>query len=64
MFTQKMYKALRRDNQGKENIITDLLNEIDRLNKELHPVCNCERCTGINDYCLESEDDNPSFSMH
>lgn len=32
MFTEKMYKALRRDHQGKNDTITQLLDEIDRLN--------------------------------
>ena len=31
MYTQKMYDALRRDNAGKQNLINDLLDEIDRL---------------------------------
>jgi hypothetical protein len=36
MFTEKMYKALRRDHQGKRDTITILLDEIDRLNLELN----------------------------
>ena len=35
MYTRKMHKALRRDMKGKQNQVTDLLDEIDRLNNLL-----------------------------
>jgi hypothetical protein len=33
-YTKKMHKSVRRETQGKNNIVTDLLDEIERLNKE------------------------------
>jgi hypothetical protein len=33
-YTEKMHKATRKQNEGKRNIITDLLDEIERLQKE------------------------------
>jgi len=31
MYTEKMYKSLRRQTEGKNNVVTDLLDELDRL---------------------------------
>jgi len=42
MYTEKMYKALRRDTEGKHNQVTDLLDEIDRLNRYITALENCE----------------------
>lgn len=60
MFTEKMYKALRRDHEGKNDTVSQLLDEIDRLNKELHPVCHCAKCdpNGVDAYYQETEEWN------
>jgi len=34
-YTQRMHDALRRDTEGKQHVVTDLLDEIDRLTAEL-----------------------------
>ena len=34
-FTDKSYKALRRDTDGKHNVVTDMLDEIDKLRADL-----------------------------
>jgi hypothetical protein len=34
-YTKKMYAAVRRETAGKHNLVTDLLDEIDRLNVAL-----------------------------
>jgi len=37
-YTDKMYKALRRDTIDKQNCVTDLLDEIDKLNKNIDDI--------------------------
>ena len=34
-YTEKMHKSARRQTEGKKNIVTDLLDEIERLQKEV-----------------------------
>lgn len=59
MYTEKMHKALRRDTQGKHNVVTDLLDEIERLQEII-------RGNGINDdsdwnpNCKDCDPDHPN----
>lgn len=38
MYTKKMHESLRRDTTNKQNVVTDLLDEIERLHNEIKNI--------------------------
>ena len=43
MFTEKMRRAIRRDTKDKHNVVTDLLDEIERLENIIKGFVNTEQ---------------------
>jgi len=55
MYTEKMYKSLRRQTEGKNNVVTDLLDELDRLQQASRWIPTKERKPTVDDCQMDSD---------